>query len=160
MTAPELLVTCQQAGIMLAVDGALLDIDAPRGALTPDLRAELTRHKLALMALLAPSECVVLRGGFVVPVSALALITDLEARGFDVRRAEDGHGLIVSPRADLTPDDVTAIREHRAELLRLIDLDTTASAVDLPDDDAARLSSVTRDLKDVFGSDTVVTVIT
>ena len=53
MTAVDLLRTCHQRGILLAVtpDG-YIDIDAPAGAVTPDFRAELVRHKPTLLAVL------------------------------------------------------------------------------------------------------------
>jgi hypothetical protein len=37
MTAHALLMTCRQAGIVLAADGGCIDVDAPAGVLTPAL---------------------------------------------------------------------------------------------------------------------------
>lgn len=55
MSADELLSMCRQAGIRLEAAGNMLEIDAPRGALTPELRDLLARGKRELLALLAPS---------------------------------------------------------------------------------------------------------
>ena len=52
MTAVDLLTTCRAAGIVLVPDGNMLDVDAPRGALTPSLRDALLRHKPELLAVL------------------------------------------------------------------------------------------------------------
>jgi hypothetical protein len=52
VSLPELLAAVQQAGIHLSADGDTLKYDAPRGALTPDLRAALLEHKATLLAVL------------------------------------------------------------------------------------------------------------
>jgi TubC N-terminal docking domain len=52
VTVPDLLVTCQQAGIVLAADVDQLDVDAPDGRLTLDLQAALVAHKPELLAVL------------------------------------------------------------------------------------------------------------
>jgi len=65
------------------------------------------------------TETVILRGGLSVPLPALRLLWDLEARGFHVRQGEDG-ALLVSPRSRLTPDDDQAIRTYRDELKALV----------------------------------------
>lgn len=73
------------------------------------------------------SERVTLRGGFVASLDALRLGWDLEARGF--RLEPVGDRLRVSPYAALTPADITAIKAHRDELLRLALLDYEAPQV-------------------------------
>ncbi|MDB5102105.1 MAG: type polyketide synthase, partial [Cyanobacteria bacterium RYN_339] len=49
----ELLAELKAGGILLGARGDQLDVQAPRGALTPDLRARLALHKPALLAHLA-----------------------------------------------------------------------------------------------------------
>lgn len=49
-----LLAELDARGVILAAHGDKLRIDAPRGALTPDLRARLAASKQALLAYLAP----------------------------------------------------------------------------------------------------------
>jgi hypothetical protein len=41
--------------IFLDVDGEAISVDAPKGALTPDIRLALIRHKRAVMAQLRPN---------------------------------------------------------------------------------------------------------
>jgi len=48
----ELVETLQQSGVTLAVEGEHLRYRAPAGALTPELRSELTAHKAAVLAYL------------------------------------------------------------------------------------------------------------
>src|SRR5262245_50020746 len=51
----DLLAECEGCGIRLALlDGGGLEIDAPQGALTPDLLARLKAHKAAILARLRP----------------------------------------------------------------------------------------------------------
>ena len=52
MNAVELLDELGSRGITVTADGDRLKVDAPKGTLTDDLRAELKRHKTALLALL------------------------------------------------------------------------------------------------------------
>ena len=61
---------------------------------------------------------VVLRGGLSVPLAALRLLWDLEARGFSL--TDDGEALRVAPRSRLNQDDDHALRQHRDELLALV----------------------------------------
>jgi hypothetical protein len=61
---------------------------------------------------------IVLRGGLTVPLGALQVLWDLEARGFDI--SEDAGMLVVAPKSRITADDDQAIREHRDELLTLV----------------------------------------
>jgi hypothetical protein len=67
----------------------------------------------------ATDPVVTLRGGLTVPLRAITLLLDLEARQFRVREAPDG-ALLVSPRSCLTPEDDRLIRRHRDELLALV----------------------------------------
>jgi hypothetical protein len=66
----------------------------------------------------ATNSAVVLRGGVSVPLSALRLLWDLEARGFSL--TQDGEALMVAPRSRLNTEDDAAIRQHRDELLALV----------------------------------------
>src|SRR5438034_73714 len=83
MTALDLLSIAKTAGIRLEARGDRLHVEAPVGTLTPELRDQLTRHKSELLSRLAPmTEFVSLGGGLVVPLSALLLALDFEARAF------------------------------------------------------------------------------
>ena len=64
------------------------------------------------------SKLVALRGGLTVPVAALRVLWELEARAFDVRLADDG-ALLVAPASKLTTDDRAAIAAHRDDLRAL-----------------------------------------
>ena len=55
MTAADLLTHCRERGIVLVDQGDRLQFRAPKGALTPDLKAALARHKGALLAILRGS---------------------------------------------------------------------------------------------------------
>ena len=52
MNATTLLTDLIDRGIRLSVSGERLNIDAPKGAVTPDLRAALVEHKTSLLRLL------------------------------------------------------------------------------------------------------------
>jgi hypothetical protein len=67
------------------------------------------------------SDRVVLAGGLSVPVSALRLAWQLEARGLHLRA--DNDGLQVGPRDQLTDDDRQAIRAERDDLLSIAKYD-------------------------------------
>ena len=57
MTAQTLVATCHRAGILLAVtDDAHLRVEAPRGVLTPELRAALLEQKPTLLTVLTRLE--------------------------------------------------------------------------------------------------------
>ena len=97
MKALELLTTLRAAGIELEARGDRLHVEAPLGVVTAELRDALARHKPDLLAALSPSR------GFVtlkpdattafaptLPVEAIELAIDLEARGF--RQFLDGQG--------------------------------------------------------------------
>jgi hypothetical protein len=55
MTAADLLTSCRERGIVLIDEGENLRFRAPRGAMTPDLKAALARHKRELLAMLRES---------------------------------------------------------------------------------------------------------
>jgi hypothetical protein len=55
MTATEILARCSAAGIRLQPASDGLEIDAPSGALTAELVAELRANKAALLAMLRPT---------------------------------------------------------------------------------------------------------
>ena len=67
---------------------------------------------------MAATEMVLLRGGIVVPITAIRLLMDLESRGFLLRA--EANSLVVNPRSRLTSDDDRAIRQNRDELLALV----------------------------------------
>ena len=50
--AQAILATCHEKGIVLGIAGEKLTVDAPEGALTPDLLAELRQHKAGLLDIL------------------------------------------------------------------------------------------------------------
>lgn len=123
MTAHELLLKCRQVGIALAVDGNNIDVDAPKGVLTPELRSELARHKPALVALLAPvTEFVTLKGGLTLPLPALLLALDLERRGFKMA-LDEGQQFTIEATATLTDEDRAAIRRWRLHLGAIVGYD-------------------------------------
>jgi hypothetical protein len=63
-------------------------------------------------------EMVVLRDGLHVPLAALRVLWDLEARGFDISVSE--MFLHVRPGSQLTEDDGRAIRRYRDALVALV----------------------------------------
>lgn len=65
------------------------------------------------------SETVCLRSGLTVPVAAVVLALDLEARGCTL--AVDGDGLLIGPPTLLSDEDRAAIRACKADLMALID---------------------------------------
>ena len=125
MTAIEILNYVKSAGILLAARGDRLHVEAPAGAVTPAVREALTRHKAALLSLLAPSRTyVTLRPdrvtGFAptLPIEAVALALALEGRGF--HQTVDAAGVFtVEPGADLTASDRAAIARWRPHLTAL-----------------------------------------
>jgi hypothetical protein len=121
MTTEQLLLTCRQAGIVLSAQGDTLELDAPCGALTPELRDRLARHKAELLAVLRPPRAfVTLKGGPTLPVEAVELALDLERRGF--RQSIDAAGCYqVEPPAGLNGDDRARLarwRNHVVAVLR------------------------------------------
>ena len=73
------------------------------------------------------SEVVTLRGGLTVSLDALLLGWDLEDRGFTMRPI--GDRLQVVPPERLTIGDAAAIRQYKADLLRLVQYDAASEAV-------------------------------
>lgn len=65
------------------------------------------------------ADTITLVGGLTVPVSALRLAWDLEARGLRLRADEDG-GLLVGPSTWLTSEDRQAIASEKPYLLALV----------------------------------------
>jgi hypothetical protein len=121
MTPAELLHACQSRGIRLSVVDGALRYRAPGGALTPDLRAALQVAKPALVRLLQPvTEFVTLNGGLTIPVPALQLALDLEARGISL--ATDGeHRFVVPDDPRLTSHDQAAIARWRLHLGAIVE---------------------------------------
>lgn len=74
------------------------------------------------MPICAPSSTTVvtMRSGLVVTVPALQLLWRLEDTGMVVKLDDQTGRLLVGPTARLTTDDVTAIRDHRDELINLV----------------------------------------
>jgi hypothetical protein len=70
------------------------------------------------------SDFVVLRGGLTLPVAALRLAWDLEARGFHLRAVDDL--LTVGPRDLLTDADRDLIRRWKPHLLAIVAYDGDA----------------------------------
>lgn len=71
------------------------------------------------------SDFVVLRGGLSLPLAAVRLALDLEARGLHMRR-EDGDVLIVGPRELLTAEDRAGLRQWKPQLLAIVTYDAHA----------------------------------
>ena len=114
MTATEILALVHGQGIVLDVQGDQLVVDAPTGSLTPELRAELVRHKPTLILMLAPA-FVTLKDGPTLPIPALVLALDLEDRGFRLLLNEAGQA-VIEPTTALTDTDRVAIRRWRRHL--------------------------------------------
>jgi hypothetical protein len=126
MSVAELLTTIRAAGIQLEARGDRLHVDAPRGVLTPHLRDALARHKSELLTVLSPS-----RGfmtlmpdaatGFVptLPVEAIELAIELEARGF--RQSVNAAGEYrIEPAERLSDRDRSGIARWRHHLAAII----------------------------------------
>jgi hypothetical protein len=120
MTPAELLTLVRAADIRLEARGDRLLFDAPHGALTPELRAALAEQKPALLAWLAPVEFVTLEGGVTIPVLALRLALDLEARGIPLATDAD-HQFVVPKDGRLTAEDLVNIQRWRAHLGAIVD---------------------------------------
>ena len=121
MTVAALLLTCQKAGIHLAADGETLEIDAPRGALTPDLRDQLAHHKTALLeALRPPRAFVTLKNGPTLPVEVIELAVRLEAQGVPLR-ADANHQFVMPEHPSLTAQDLAAIHRWRLHLGAIVE---------------------------------------
>jgi hypothetical protein len=110
MTARDVLAAIESAGIRLEVRGETLRVDAPAGRVTPELRAALAAHKATLLRILRPGGFVTLKGGLTVPVAALQLALDLEARGIPLATDVD-HQFIVPDDPRLTADDRAGIQQ-------------------------------------------------
>ena len=83
MTITAVMAEVGRLGITIAAEGEYLRVRAPTGVVTPELREALAANKLDLMALLAPTEHVTLKGGLTIPLPALRLVWSLEDRGFE-----------------------------------------------------------------------------
>jgi hypothetical protein len=115
-TADELLLDCWQKGITIIAAGDVLDIEAPKGILTDELREALKRHKPTLLQLLRkPTEYVSLKNGPTLPVPALTVAWGLERRGFSLTLNADEH-VNIQPANRLTDADRAAITRWRFHL--------------------------------------------
>ncbi len=120
MSTANLLARVRAADIHLEVNGDRLVVDAPKGAMTSELRAELMQHKAALLALLAPPRAfVTLRHGPTLPVEAIELAIDLEARGFALS-LDPCQQIVIAPTADLSDLDRSRIRRWRSHLAAIV----------------------------------------
>ena len=122
MTATQVLLEAAQRGIILEAKGDRLQVEAPAGRVTPALREAIAEHKPTLLALLSPDapRLVILRGGLAVPVAALLLALDLEARGF--RLTVDGdHHAHIAPADQLTDADRRAMDRWRHHLGAIVE---------------------------------------
>ena len=120
MSTVNLLARVRAKEIHLQVQGDLLLVNDPAGALTPELRAELRAHKDGLLALLAPPRAfVTLKQGPTLPVEALELAIDLERRGVALSLDADQQ-LVIDPSADLNDLDRSRIRRWRWHLAAIV----------------------------------------
>ncbi len=118
MTAPELLVTCREAGIELAANGDRLRLNAPRGAVTPELRAQLKECKAEILPLLATPRFVALAPTeLTLPRAVVDFAMDLERRGFTLTVSQSE--IDVHPAKALTPADQAALARWRSHLVAL-----------------------------------------
>jgi TubC N-terminal docking domain len=120
MTALELLALARSVDILLEVAGDHLVIDAPAGALTPELRAALAVAKPELLAWLEPAtEFVVLKGGLACPAPALRLVWSLEDRG--IRLGVDAHHElhIDDPHQALTAVDRAGLARWKTHVISI-----------------------------------------
>ena len=120
MTPAELLTLVRAADIRLEARGDRLVFDAPHGALIPALRSALVQQKAPLLRLLAPVEFVTLKGGLTIPVPALRLALNLEARGIPLATGAD-HQFVVPKDERLTADDLVNMQRWRAHLGAIVD---------------------------------------
>ena len=120
MMPAELLTLVRAADIRLEARGDRLVFDAPRGALTPELRSALVQQKAALLILLAPVEFVTLKGGATIPVPALRLALDLETRGIPLATDAD-HRFVVPKDERLTADDLVNMQRWSAHLGAIVE---------------------------------------
>src|SRR5688572_13479491 len=113
--APEavvLLESLYRSGFEVCVQQDRLRV-RPSDRLSEDLRADLRRHKPALLALLAPaSEYVSLKGGLTVPLPALQLLWSLQDRGFQMALSVD-QAFLLHPIDALTDVDRAALHRWR-----------------------------------------------
>ena len=83
------------------------------------------RRSPIMQATTPAPELVTLRGGLVVPATALRVLWDLEDRGFDIKPGDRRpYRVLVGPAGRLTAEDKMAIHTHRdalAELVRHMD---------------------------------------
>jgi hypothetical protein len=115
MTLADVLAFARDTGIVLTADGDRLRVDAPAGAMTPELRGALVQHKPALLVVLQPMQFISLHGGLVLPEPAFRLVLDLEARGITLTTDPD-HQFIIPNDPRLTEADRAAIARWRHHL--------------------------------------------
>jgi hypothetical protein len=114
-----LLADAERLGVQFHVQDGQLHVDAPAGAVTPELRTELVAHKAEVLDLLQ-ARFVILRGGLAVPRAALVLALELEHRGIPLG-TDANHQFIVPDDPRLTPADTLAIDRWRLHLGAIIE---------------------------------------
>ncbi len=127
MTTPsDVLDACRAAGVRLTRRGDRIEVAAPAGACTAELRAALAQHKPELLARLVPADRYVTlkpdaRTGQAVtlPIEPILLALDLERRGY--RQSLDAaQQYQIAPAAGLSDEDRAAIRRWRRHLAAII----------------------------------------
>jgi hypothetical protein len=83
MSAFELLDTLTASGVHVWAEGGKLKLDAPRGAVTPELKERLAAHKPELLAALSADDCPA--SPFTTPEGRAALRRGVRDRGRDHR---------------------------------------------------------------------------
>ena len=133
MTAHELLSAARRAGVDIRPDGEHLRV-RPADRLTPSLRAALIARKADVLAALRPPRAFVTlrpdaRTGLapVLPVEAILVALDLEARGILLRTDAD-HQLIVPADAPLTAADRAAVARWRHHLAAIVEYEAPRCA--------------------------------
>jgi hypothetical protein len=118
--APALLKQLRTEGFELKAEGDALLV-RPTDRLTPALREQLTRLKVALLALLRPSRrYVTLANGPTLPAEALELALDLECRGIPLH-TDANHQFVMPDDERLTDGDRRAIERWRPHLSAAIE---------------------------------------
>jgi TubC N-terminal docking domain len=126
MSPTELLTAIRHAGIDLQADGDRLVYDAPKGMMTAELRIAIVEQKAALLAILArPRAFVTLVSGLILPIEAIELALDLEARGFKMS-LDTCDQFQIEPSNALTAADLAAIQRWRLHLASIISYNADA----------------------------------
>lgn len=121
MTLEALLEETERRGIRLEARGDRLCVEAPAGAVTPELRDELAHQKPALLARLAPPRgFITLKNGPTLPVEVIELVLDLERRDIPLVTDAD-HQFVVPADPRLTAADRGAIARWKHHVAAAIE---------------------------------------